>query len=393
MTTFSLAATRDWLLSPECRRLDAAGLVDGLAAELTRAGLPLWRMATSLRTLHPEIWVKNLRWLRGEGAVTTSVPHELSATREYIDNPVARIHGGVDLLRCRLVGAQADLSFPLCAQLAVDGGTDYLILAVPFAGPRTFISFATDDDAGFSDEHIAALVGLVPAVALRAELESEHDARAGLLAVYLGADAAARVMKGAVRRGGGARLHAAIWTCDLRGFTSFSDGATPESVVETLDAYFDCTAGAVLAGGGDVLKFIGDAVLAVFPVTSDADGGERRACRAALAAARDAHARIGKVNDARTARGAPVLEFGVGLHVGDVFYGNIGAGSRLDFTVIGAAVNEAVRVESLSKPLNAPIIMSEAFKSAGDVDDAVSLGAQRLKGVARSVEVFMVPLA
>lgn len=367
----------DWLLSTECRALGPAELAEGFAAALASVGVPLWRMSTSLRTLHPEVWIVAVRWRRDTGAIIDLLPHALAEDAAYTNSPVAAIHGGVDVVRRRLVGADAQLDYPVCRDLAADGGADYLCLAIPFAGPRSFVSFATDAPGGFSDAHVALLEAVRPALTTRLELEAEHQARRGLLEVYLGRLAAARVMAGRVDRGHGESIRAALWTCDLRDYTALSDGADPQAIVGTLDEYFDCTAGAVVAAGGDVLKFVGDAVLAIFPCGDD----EAAARRSALGAARDALARLHDKSGGR-------LRCGVGLHVGDVFFGNIGAGPRLDFTVIGAAVNTASRVESATKGLGVDLLMTADFAAPGLDVPVVSKGLHALKGVAQPVELF-----
>ncbi len=378
------ASIIDWLLSLQCRTLDVAGLVDGLAQRLTEHGLQPWRVSTSLRTLHPEVWVTAVVWRRGEGAIMAPQAHEVETAPRFLNSPIALIYGGAESVRCRLDGPDADLRFPICADIAREGGTDYLCLSLPFAGPRAFASVTTDRVGGFTDAQVAMVRSLVPALSLRLELEAEHVARRGLLEVYLGALAARRVMAGAVKRGRGESIRAAVWTCDLRDFTSISDGADPAHVVELLDAYFDCMAGAVIAAGGEVLKFVGDAVLAIFPCGDD----EVAARRAALAAARDGLAHLQALVERTTADEGPALRCGVGLHIGDVYFGNIGAGARLDFTVIGAAVNTACRVESMCKGLDASLLMTDAFVAPG-LDAAVrSLGVHGLKGMARPVELF-----
>ena len=192
------------------------------------------------------------------------------------------------------------------------------------------------------------------------------------------------MVEGEFRRGGGELIEAAIWFCDLRGFTAMSDHSAPREVVETLDAYFDRVAGAVMEQGGEVLKFVGDAVLAIFPI----DGDAARATGAALEAAERALAALGALNEERTAQGRSPLAIGIALHIGAVMYGNIGARNRLDFTVISAAVNEACRLEGLCKPLGTPLAMSEAFVAAARLERTLDLGTHALAGVDAPVRVL-----
>jgi adenylate cyclase len=277
------------------------------------------------------------------------------------------------------------LPYPICDDLRAEGGTDYLAVALPYTdGEMGYVSWATRAPGGFSDEQVAALMALAPELALRVEVASAYHATQALLQVYLGRNAGDRVARGAFRRGGGERIEAAIWFCDLRGFASLCDERSPEEVVSLLDAYFEHVAGAVMAEGGEVLKLIGDALLAIFPVAGDAPA----ACRRALAAAERALGALADLNVARAERGEPTLAMGVGLHLGEVMYGNVGARDRLDFTVISSSVNEAARLESLCKPLATPLVLSDRFAAAAGPEGLVDLGLQALKGVRAPMRVF-----
>jgi adenylate cyclase len=204
-----------------------------------------------------------------------------------------------------------------------------------------------------------------------------------LLDVYLGHNAARRVLAGAFRRGGGETIRAAIWSCDLRGFTSMADRLPAAEVVATLDRYFETVCAPIAEGGGEVLKLIGDAVLAIFPI-SPAAGDEAAACRRALAAAKGAIEGIRRWNEARE----EPIGVGVALHLGEVTYGNIGAQRRLDFTVIGAAVNEVCRVEPLCKELGRSLLVTDAFAAQVACRDLVALGTRALRGVAEPRALF-----
>lgn len=284
-------------------------------------------------------------------------------------------------IRRRLAGPAAQLDYPVCRELAAEGFTDYVARGLGFSdGRKGPMTMATRCPDGFSDEQLASLEPVWPALALRLELASAYIATSSLLEVYLGQNAARRVLAGEFVRGSGTSLRAAVWTCDLRDFTGLSDRLPPLEVTGLLDAYFERVVDAVTRHGGEVLKFIGDAILAVFP--ADEDPGP--ACARALAAARLAVASIEQTNAARAER----LVIGVALHLGEVFYGNIGGSGRLDFTVIGAAVNEACRLEALCKSLGAPIILSAAFREHLADADLVDLGEHPLRGVRRPQRVF-----
>ena len=288
-------------------------------------------------------------------------------------------------VRQRLAGPETALDYPISRDLAAAGGTDYAAWALTFSqGQRTIFSIATRAAGGFTDEALALVEGALPAIAARMELAAVYAARRTLLEVYLGPNAAHRVLAGEFRRGSGTAIHAAVWTCDLRGFTELSDRVAAADVTAVLDGYFERVVGPIRRHGGEVLKFIGDAVLAIFPVEAAGAGDP---CRRALAAAKEALAAM----DAWNAGQPMSLEVGVALHLGEVFYGNIGGPDRLDFTVIGAVVNEACRLEPLCKTLGARVVMSAAFVEQLGPDPVgaiADLGAHPLRGVGAPMRVF-----
>jgi adenylate cyclase len=207
-----------------------------------------------------------------------------------------------------------------------------------------------------------------------------------ILSAYLGPKAGAAVIGGQIKLGDGRNIHAVIWYNDLRRSTAMADAMAPGEFLTTLNEYFQCTAGAVLAHGGEVLRFVGDAVLAIFPVEAGGDD-EATACGKAMAAATEARRRLGILNDERIARGLEPVDFGLGLHLGDVMFGNIGVPERVEFSVIGAAANEVARVEDLTKTLGQPLLAS-ADVARWMPGRWYSLGPQRLRGVADPLEVF-----
>jgi adenylate cyclase len=369
-----------WLIDPATRRAPSDVVVQQLCERLVESGVPLWRFSTSERTLHPEVFVRNLKWRRGVGVDVAVRARELTSSPAFLNSPVAAVFGGLRTLRRRLAGAEAVLDYPVCRELRDAGGTDYLVHRLDLGQGVSFVSWATDREGGFSDDDVATLEGLIPALGMFLELQSAYFATRSLLEVYLGRDAAGRVLAGSVTRGAGETRRAALYYCDLRGFTAMSDKRPALDVVAVLDRYFERVVGPVTEHGGEVLKLIGDAVLAIFPV---GDGGDEAACAAALHAALDALG-AGEPLDATE----PGLRFGVALHVGDVVYGNIGAKGRLDFTVIGAAVNEVVRVEALCKPLGTSLLLTSAFAARCASSTLRSLGKHELRGVTEPQEVF-----
>jgi adenylate cyclase len=376
-------AIQSWLMDVPHVEDDGAAFAHALSERLLRAGLPLWRVSYALMTMHPEVLWRTVQWRAGAGVVVRDQPHQRLDDAFYTDSPVATARRTPTPIRVRLVDGV--LPFPICADLRGEGGTDYYIHSLPFAnGQVSYVSFASQIGDGFSPEDLATLEAIRPFLARRLELESAYYATRALLDVYLGRNAARRVFAGAFQRGRGELIDAAIWFSDMRDFTALSDRSSPAAVIEALDAYFDAIASAVAAHGGEVLKFIGDAVLAIFPLGEDPRG----ACRHALEAAVDAFASLDRLNSERTARGEGALAVGVALHRGEVMYGNIGARDRLDFTVISAAVNEASRLEGLCKTVGTQLLLSASFASTAEADDVVDLGEHALKGVKAPIRVY-----
>jgi adenylate cyclase len=386
VAAFDDDATATWLLRHEGRPLSLADIIGSFADRMVQEGLPLWRVSVGVLTIHPEVLSRGIFWRRGGLPREETRPHGIERTPAYLDNPVALIHQGLGALRRRLEGAEAYLDFPLMRELRDEGGTDYVImpLATTQGGPPNWISFATDRKGGFSKADLARIDFLLPLLALRVELECAYHGKRSLLETYLGANAADRVLSGSIKRGEAERLQAAIWFSDLRNFARLSDRSSPGEVIAALDDYFAAVAVPVQQAGGEVLKFIGDAVLAIVPVQGDDPGP---ACDGLLVAALSVLHNLARLNKDRR----EPLKTGIALHLGEVLYGNIGAPSRLDFTVIGPAVNEATRIEALCKRLEHPLLISETFAKSSSAVDLIGLGSHPLKGIGEPADVFTVP--
>lgn len=379
------ASLARWIMSEPHGGDDGADFMRALAEHLIAVGVPLWRLRYALMTMHPEVLWRSVLWRAraDEEVVVIDQPHARLEEAFYTASPVAAVRTSLAPMRVRL--GPGELPYPLCIELRDQGGTDFYAQPLPFAnGQVSYATFVTDSPAGFSEPAIALFEAIRPFLARRLELESAYYATRALLGVYLGKNAARRVLAGEFQRGRGELIDAAIWFSDVRGFTQLSDRAPPARVIEILDGHFDAVAGAVSDNGGEVLKFIGDAVLAIFPLGTDPRG----ACRRALSAADHAFAALARVNEGLVASGDDPVEVGVALHRGPVMYGNIGARDRLDFTVISSAVNEASRLESLCKPLGVRITLSAAFVETAEVEGVVDLGEQVLRGVRAPLRVF-----
>jgi len=382
LTLSAVPPIQEWLLHADHVADGGPSFVRGLAEQLLANGLPLWRMSMALLTKHPELLWRTVQWHESEGVKFIERQHRTSLDPFFTQSPVALLVRGQPPIRVRL-GESAD-AFPICRDLRDQGGTDYYAQGLRFTnGETSYVSWATRAAEGFDAETVRALDAIAPHLARRLELESAYHATAALLEVYLGRNAARRVRAGSFRRGGGELIRAAIWFCDLRDFTAKSDRMRPEEVVEMLDAYFDGVASAISSYGGEVLKFVGDAILAIFP---QGEHDRDEACQRAVRAADQALAAVDRLNVGRD--DLDRLSIGVALHQGEVMYGNIGSRDRLDFTVISAAVNETCRLEALCKPLKTPITLSEAFVRAIPDEAVVDLGEHALKGVHSRIRVF-----
>lgn len=376
-----------WLLDPSTGQLAPEALLDSLAARLEASGLSLFRVSIWIPTKHPELWGNQLIWDRESGCRVLRRSHEVSTGTDYVGTPAERLHlSGATSLRCQLEGSGA-VPFEMLRRMAEAGATDYLMISLEPGVGAPWIAFACADKGGFEDAQIELLTALGPLLSLHVRIVAAGFATQSLLEVYLGANASRRVLEGAFRRGTGTDIEAALWFCDMRGFTELSDRLPPREVVVILDAYFEHVAAAIEGQGGEILKFIGDAVLAVFPVEAE---DPEEPCRRALAAAEDVLAAA----PAWSVRaGAAPMALGIALHLGRVMYGNIGGRARLDFTAIGASVNEVCRVESLCKELGVPLLVTGEFARALRRDDLVSLGAHALKGVSEPREILTVRAA
>ena len=375
-----------WLLEHGRSIEQIAAFVDELCWRTVGTGIPLWRVTLHTATLHPQIEGLGCRWWRDRG-VTEEFTITLGAEEhgEFLGSPIRGSVLNGEVARFRLIEEMQGREFPLLGRIREAGGTDYLALPLfRLLDSHPVITWATDVPGGFTDDHIAHLSALVPPLGAVIEARLRRRIARDLLDTYLGRQAGPRVLAGQIRRGRGERVRAVIMASDLRGSTALSDHLPADEMIELLDAYFEHVAEPVQAHGGDVLKFLGDGVLAIFPVD---ELGEVEAAAGALQAAAETLAGLAAFCHTPERKDHPPLRAGIGLHLGDVFYGNVGAPSRLDFTVIGPAVNLAFRIESMTKELRRPLLASRAFARAVPTP-LVSLGTHSLRGIAAPEELF-----
>ncbi|HSR71688.1 MAG TPA: adenylate/guanylate cyclase domain-containing protein [Kiloniellales bacterium] len=379
----------DWLLREE--RLSAARtvvLLERFAARLLDASVPLVRVSLHIQQLHPQIAARSLVW-DAETRRASEADHEHSARNEagYLRSPVKPIFEGGPEIRRRLEDPECPRDFPILGDLDARGSTDYAIYPLPFSnGRRNALSVATTRPGGFHESDLALIEAVLPAFAAVLELQQLRRTGRELLSTYVGRGTGERIFGGTIRRGDGEVMHAVVWYCDLRGFTETSERLPLDRVIALLNDYFDCVAAPVDARGGEILKFIGDGILAIFPCRSE-NSALCGAADTALEAAEAALAAIAALNQRREAESDPPLQCGIAIHVGEVMYGNIGAADRLDFTVIGPTVNLVSRMESLCAELDHPIVVSAPISRAAGRRFR-PLGRFALRGIAEPQEVF-----
>jgi adenylate cyclase len=383
----------DWLIERAIGTFDYGALLEQLCLRLTPAGLPLVRVNVALRLLHPLIRAKTFTWQRGrDGIRHQTYPHGHDP-ESWERSPYAALAAAKQrVLRLSTADARVLATYPLLADLVGIGVTEYMAFGMAFdpdSERGVLMSFATDHPGGFTRAHLTALERLSAQLTLVSKLHLEGLVARYVAETYLGRDAGTRVMNGQIQRGDGEAIHAAVLYSDLRESTRLAEALSPPDLLALLDDYFECTAGAVLAEGGEVLALIGDAVLAIFPAVP---GSERAACEAAVAAARRAQVLHAQVQAARTAVGAHGFDFGIGLHVGDVLYGNIGVPERLSFTVIGPTTNEVARLESLTKSLGHRVLASDRFAAEVPLPWQ-HLGLHELRGARLPRAVYALPPA
>lgn len=371
-------------------------LVRGLGHAINEANIPLMRLRLTLRTLHPQLAGLSHVWLRDGDTIEEFWP-PLSILREetFLRSPYALLYQGAGAVRRRLDIPQITLDFPVLEELRAQGATDYVALPLVFTDGRiNAMTIATDRPGGFASAELQRLAELMPVLARLMEVHALRRTAKTVLETYLGRLTGERVLNGLIHRGEGEDIHAVIWLCDLRHSMALADSLPRQAFLDVLNEYLECMASAVMVHDGEVLKFIGDAMLAIFPLASAADDASHHENAVqsfnAIAAAREAIGRVEDLNQRRARRGEQPLGFGIALHLGDVMYGNVGAPGRLDFTVIGPTVNEVARLETMCKTLARPLVIS-AKLAAVSPEKLVSLGVHKVRGMRGAQELFTLP--
>jgi adenylate cyclase len=407
-TEDGINALNAWLAKAGLRGEPEAALVSGFCERAIAAGLPISRSHVFIDTLHPVYEGRMVRWGHDPsepvvfeygrtGSLDAAADVKLSSgldrndgTARWRASPFFQmLQTGESLLRRRIT-AESEAEFPALRDYRAAGLTDYVAIISRFAPEGVigemdcvYSSWVTAHAGGYADAHIAALTRVVPMLALAVKAAALARMTGTLMQTYLGRDAGQRVLSGRIMRGVADRIDAVIWFSDLRGFTRITDSA-PVQAIPLLNDYADVIVSAIHAQGGDVLKLIGDGILAIFAAT-----GRPNACAAALAAATAARSELAAVNARRARDGLPVTDMYLGLHVGEVFYGNVGSTERLDFTVVGPAVNETSRIAAMCRSVEQPVLVSEDFANVdGMRGRLISVGRYALRGIAQPQELF-----
>lgn len=393
----AVAHIERWLVEAGLAGATETDALNGFCERCRDAGIVLTRATLLVDTLHPVHEGRAFRW-RADGLEQAPVVEYGSSSVGDIavswqQSPFYHLlETGQSELRCRL-DAAGDARYPTVVELRAQGHTDYVAFVHRFGAASiigemdcVYSSWVTAMPGGFRDDQLDALRRLVPLLVLGVKAASLVRIARTLVEVYLGEDAGARVLSGRIARGVAERINAVIWFSDLRGYTTITDTAAPDEIIPLLNDYAEAVIASIRSAGGEVLKLIGDGVLAIFRADDPV-----QACRGALQAEARLRASLRTVNARRTSRRQPVTTVYLGLHIGEVFYGNIGSDDRLDFTVVGPAVNEASRIAAMCRSVDRSVVLSSEFVAAVPAPeraDIVSVGRYALRGVGRAQELF-----
>ena len=377
----------DWLFEQGRFNSKFDSFTNAVCLKIIELGVPVTRMRISFRTLHPQVMAWSCLWDKDTGSKVIDVSKAISETEEYIGSPIEFIYEHNKSIRQSLIELPEGAHSVFC-ELQEKGLTDYYGCPIYFSnGPVNVSTYATDFEGGFSDQCITFLSQVSVLITPFIETLATRRLARNLLETYIGPRTGRRILEGQIERGDGEEIKAAIWFSDFRNFTQYTESLSLGLLLETLNQYFEIVHDCVEKNGGEILRFIGDAMLIVFPVENLTT--ITQACEKALASALDAQLQTRQINILRKKEGKPIIEFGVGLHEGCVMYGNVGAPSRLDFTVMGTAVNRTARLESLTKELDSPILVSSDFNQQVQTSGQF-MGEFSVKGVENGLQAYAV---
>lgn len=376
----------DWLTNGTRDQRFVDNIFAEMCIRLREAGIPLKRSTLHIRIQHPQWLGARIMWSDGmREAEIGRVDFDVMGRSEFIGSPANEVLNGAPEVRENLEQDPAlGRKHALYDEMRAMGLTDYVAWPLYHTlGKRHLITFATDRPGGFDDAHLAALKKVLPVLALVSEIRVKNRLARTLLETYVGTHAGELILAGATRRGTGTTVRAAIMICDLRDFTKISDNWPRDDVIDLLNDYFDAMSEPIARHGGEILKFIGDGLLAIFPLS------QPKACVNLLHAVTEAREAMVALNERNSATGRAPLNYGIGVHVGDVMYGNIGSKARLDFTVIGPAVNMASRLETLTKQIGKPVLLSRDFaEMVAPEFELERVGQHTVRGFSDPIELF-----
>jgi adenylate cyclase len=376
----------DWLTDGARSGSRSEDVLSELCHRMVGAGIPLWRAAVFVNTLHPDVIGRSFIWQAGLGVKISAAKYDILETDEYLNSPVVAVYNTRQAIRRNLADANCPNDFAVLHEFRAEGATDYVAFPLAFTdGTIHVATWTTRQPGGFTPEQFADLEATIPPLTRVAEIRALRRTATNLLSTYVGRQAGERILMGKIRRGFVEEIRAIIWLSDMRGFTALSERLPPQELVDLLNRYFDCQVPPILEHGGEVLKFMGDGLLAIFPLAGNGDDAAE-VCRRALAAARSAKALIDAL-DKPPGDSEGAIRFGLALHIGQLLYGNIGGGDRLDFTCIGPAVNLAARLEKVAAQLGQSIVGSAEF-AAHLPGDFMRLGECTVAGFSAPQAVF-----
>jgi adenylate cyclase len=379
----------DWIISEGRLEPDLGRFVDQVMRRAVDAGLPIWRFYIGLQLVHPQMIATGVLWRRDAGYEEVPRLHGILTSSAYLGSPMQEVRNTGQPVRYCLEDLP-ESAHTVLHELKAGGSVDYIAFPMRLGRPGSMpvASFSTDRKGGFTEEDVADLKRLVDMMGAEAEIYIYRNIAQTVTDTYLGHVVGEQILSGLIKRGDGKEINAVLWFSDLRDFTGLNERMSAPDLLELLNNYLSLVGDALNANGGEILKFIGDGVMAYFPAEDALFLPQ--VTNSAMAAARRLVDDIEAANEARAAGGHDPVRCGVGLHVGPVTFGNIGTEDRLDFTVIGPAVNRAARLESLTKELGVPILASSEFNAVSTIP-LKSLGKHTLRGVPQPVEVFTLP--
>jgi adenylate cyclase len=385
----------EWLVDQALSEPDIVGMFEGLCNRIHAVGIPLGRARLTWPTLHPLFQAETILWARGKPTEFEQFKHQENASEAWLRSPMKYMFdNNVNVIRRKLEGPSKVLDFPILEEVAEQGMTDYLVIRTGLSvknetaesGQLGIIAtWAANRAGGFTNDELEALQKIQRRFAVACKTVIQARIARNISETYLGREAGGRVLAGSIRRGDGAETRAVVWYNDMRNSTALADTMPGQDFIELLNEYFDVTATPIIDAGGEVLDFVGDGVLAIFPYNDTEQ--QKSAVKAATTALRNVLKARDKLNEERAEKGLFPIKFGIGLNTGKVMFGNIGISRRLSFSVIGPTVNEVSRIEALTKATGMDALVTRDIVALRP-ENWVSIGKQRLSGVAEEMELF-----